>query len=74
MKFTIVIEKSGPSSWSAYCPDVPGCAAAGDSPDELRETFADILKDYCRLKKESGGVIPQPTAIVCTVEVDDEVA
>ena len=34
MKYMVIIEK-GPNSWGAYVPDLPGCAAAGESRDEV---------------------------------------
>ncbi len=74
MQYPVVIKKTGPETYCAYSPDVPGCVATGGSPDRLREDFKDLLKDHLRHTREAGGVVPAPTTLVCTVEVDDEVA
>jgi predicted RNase H-like HicB family nuclease len=33
-EYLVVIEGSG-NSYSAFAPDLPGCVAAGDSPEEV---------------------------------------
>ena len=38
MKYLIIIEKDG-KGCSAYVPDLPGCVAAGDTEEEVRETY-----------------------------------
>ena len=41
-RYPLVIEKTG-TGYSAYSPDVPGCAAAGDTEEETRRNFQDAL-------------------------------
>ena len=36
MKYLIIIEKDG-KGCSAYVPDLPGCVAAGETEEEVRE-------------------------------------
>ena len=37
-RYPLVIEKTG-TGYSAYSPDVPGCAAVGDTGDETRRNI-----------------------------------
>jgi predicted RNase H-like HicB family nuclease len=61
MKYLVVIEKAE-SSYSAYLPDLPGCVATGQTPED---TLANIRKaidmHLCGLK-EDGLAVPVPTA------------
>ena len=47
MKFRIVVEfdpKAG--SFSAICPELPGCTSAGDTEDEARHNIEEAIKLY----------------------------
>jgi len=37
-RYPVIIEQTE-TGYSAYSPDVPGCAAAGDTKDETRHNF-----------------------------------
>ncbi|MGO9263176.1 MAG: type II toxin-antitoxin system HicB family antitoxin [Bryobacteraceae bacterium] len=41
-RYPIIIEQTG-TGYSAYSPDLPGCAAVGDSEEETRRNFQDAL-------------------------------
>ena len=41
MKEYTVIYERGPNNWSAYSPDVPGCAATGKTREEVERNFRD---------------------------------
>jgi len=59
--FLIIIEKSE-NGYGAYCPDVPGCAAAGNTPEEARKEFLSALEFHFEGLKEDGLPIPEPSA------------
>ena len=59
--YLIVIEKSK-DGYGAYCPDVPGCVAVGDTPDEARKEFLEALEFHFEGLKEDGLPIPQPVS------------
>ena len=44
-RYSIVIERTG-TGYSAYSPDVPGCAAVGDTEEETRRNFQDALIEH----------------------------
>ena len=59
--YLIVIEKSE-DGYGAYCPDVPGCVAVGDTKEEARKEFLEALEFHIEGLKEDGLPIPQPTS------------
>lgn len=68
MKYPIVIEKAE-NNYSAYCPDLPGCVAAGNTPDETVELMRDAIKFHLAGLAEDGLPIPEPATTVEYVEV-----
>ena len=46
-RYPIVIEKTG-TGFSAYSPDVPGCASVGDTEEEMRLNFHEALAAHFR--------------------------
>ena len=47
MKFRIVLEfDAETNSYSAVCPELPGCASAGDTEEEARANIEDAIRLY----------------------------
>jgi len=47
MKFRIVLEfDPEASSYSAVCPELPGCASAGDTEEEARANIEEAIRLY----------------------------
>ena len=47
MTFRIVLEFDPEAgSYSAVCPDLPGCASAGDTEEEARENIEEAMRLY----------------------------
>ena len=67
-RYAVVIEKTG-TGYSAYSPDVPGCAAVGDTEEETRGKFQDALAAHFNAMRELGEPIPEPSSSVDYVEV-----
>ena len=67
-RYPVVIERTG-TGYSAYSPDVPGCAAAGDSEEETRRNFQDALAEHFEAMREVGEPVPEPRTSVDYVEV-----
>ena len=59
--YLIIIEKSD-DGYGAYCPDVPGCVAAGDTVGEARKNFLEALEFHFEGLKEDGLEIPKPSS------------
>jgi predicted RNase H-like HicB family nuclease len=60
MKYLVVYEK-GPTSWGAYVPDLPGCAAVGESREEVKDLIKDAIEMHLKAMQEDGDPIPEPS-------------
>ena len=58
-KIVLTPEEDG---WAAYIPDLPGCVAAGDSPDEALTLIQDAMRSWIEASLERGLPIPEPSA------------
>jgi len=67
-RYPLVIERTS-TGYSAYSPDVPGCAAAGETEDETRQNFRGALVAHFEVMREAGEPIPKPSSSVDYVEV-----
>ena len=67
-RYPLVIEQTS-TGYSAYSPDVPGCAAVGDTEEETRQNFQDALAAHFEAMREVGEPIPEPRSSVDYVEV-----
>ncbi len=67
-RYPVVIEPTR-TGFSAYSPDVPGCAAAGETEEDTRRNFQDALIAHFEAMREIGEPIPEPHTSVDYVEV-----
>ncbi len=67
-KYAIVIEK-GPSNYSAYVPDLPGCIATGSTVEEAESLLREAIELHLEGMREDGIPIPEPTSVVDYVQV-----
>jgi predicted RNase H-like HicB family nuclease len=67
-RYAVVIEPTS-TGFSAYSPDVPGCAAVGDTEDETRFNFREALAEHFQALREIGAVVPEPHTSVDYVDV-----
>jgi predicted RNase H-like HicB family nuclease len=67
-RYPLVIEPTS-TGYSAFSPDVPGCAAVGDTAEETRRNFQEALAAHFEAMREIGEPIPEPRASVDYVEV-----
>ena len=56
-RYTIIIEK-GDGNYSAYCPDLPGVAAAGETEEETVELMKEAIEFHLEGLKEENLPIP----------------
>lgn len=68
MDYVVIIEK-GLEGYGAYVPDLPGCVAAGDSIDEVRELIRKAIPLHLELMREHAETIPAPSSLAETVRV-----
>ena len=66
-RYPLVIEKTD-TGYSAYSPDVPGCAAVGDTEEETQRNFQGALAAHFEAMRALGEPIPEPSSSVGYVE------
>ena len=69
MRYTVIYE-SGPTSWGAYVPDLPGVIAVGDSRDEVERLIREAVEFHLEGMREEGMAIPPPSSYAGVVEDD----
>ena len=62
MRYTILIER-GPSNFSAYAPDFPGCVAAAATEEETMALMKEALEMHIEDMRERGEPIPEASAM-----------
>jgi predicted RNase H-like HicB family nuclease len=68
-RYLIVIEGNGSGNYSAYSPDVPGCAATGDTREEAEALMREALALHIASLREHDEPVPEPTSSAAYVEV-----
>ena len=68
MKYAVVIEQ-GPTSFGAHVPDLPGCAAVGESKEEVLRLIQEAIEMHLESLIEHGEKIPPPSSSVEYVHV-----
>ncbi|HVC40389.1 MAG TPA: type II toxin-antitoxin system HicB family antitoxin [Candidatus Saccharimonadales bacterium] len=61
--YAVVIEGDG-DSFSGYCPGLPGCAAAGGSPDAVLRLMGQTIPLHVESLRAHGEPVPPPQSPV----------
>ena len=68
MRYAIVIENAG-TNYSAYAPDLPGCAATGATVEDVQREIREAIEFHLEGLREDGLPIPPPSSAVSYVDV-----
>jgi predicted RNase H-like HicB family nuclease len=68
MRYAIVIEKAE-GNYSAYVPDLPGCAATGATVEEVEREIREAIAFHIEGLREDGLAVPEPTSQVEYVDL-----
>lgn len=60
-RYLILVEGRSSSNYSAWSPDVPGCAATGSTIDECVNEMRGALKGHIEVMREHGEGPPEPS-------------
>lgn len=60
-QYLILVEGGPPSNCAAWSPDVPGCAATGDSIDDTVREMRSALVGHFDVMQEHGEALPTPS-------------
>ena len=69
MRYAIVIEQ-GENSYGAYVPDLPGCAAAAASREEVVKLIHEAIEEHIHVLREEGRPVPAPHSTAEYAEVE----
>jgi len=71
MQYLIVVEKAD-TNYSAYAPDVPGCAATGDTIEETIAHMQEALRVHLEAILRDHESLPHPYSVLAvSVEVPE---
>ena len=68
MRYAVVVE-AGESGFGAYVPDLPGCAAAGATREEVVRLIQEAIEFHIEGLKDGGEAIPPPSSTIEFVDV-----
>ena len=68
MRYAVIVEE-GEKSFGAYVPDLPGCAAVGESREEVLRLIQEAIEFHIDGLREDGQPIPEPSSSIEYVEV-----
>jgi predicted RNase H-like HicB family nuclease len=61
-KYLIILEKTN-TGYSAYSPDLPGCASTGDSREEVEANMREAVQFHIDGFKQEGCEVPEPSTL-----------
>jgi predicted RNase H-like HicB family nuclease len=64
-----VIYEQGPTSWGAYCPDLPGLGVVGDTRAEVERLIREGVEIHIASLRDHGETVPEPTSTTGVVAV-----
>ncbi|MGQ0779404.1 MAG: type II toxin-antitoxin system HicB family antitoxin [Pseudonocardiales bacterium] len=69
--YAIIIERAEDGGYGAWCPDLPGCIALGDTPAEAITEMKDAIEFHLDGLREDGLPIPHPSTVAATIVTTD---
>lgn len=67
-RYLIVIEKTE-TGFSAYSPDLPGCATTGATRNEVEINMKEAVDFHLEGMKQEGLAVPEPTSSSSYIEI-----
>ena len=67
-RYLIIIEETA-TGYSAYSPDLPGCAAAGDTREAVEAEMHDAIQFHLEGLRIAGEPIPKPKSQAAYCEI-----
>ncbi len=64
-KFSVVIEKDA-EGYYAFCPELQGCYAQGDTYEEVLENIKDAIRLHVEDRQANGEEVPQLDSVSLT--------
>ena len=68
MRYLVVIEPTE-TGFSAYSPDLPGCASTGATREDVEQNMREAIELHLEGLREEGYPVPEPSTSSSYVEV-----
>ena len=68
-QYMVILEQDPDGGYSAYVPDLPGCASQGDSYNEALTNIQEAIALYLENLKDDGLTPPKLRTQITTVQV-----
>ena len=68
MRVLVVVERTE-TGYAAFCPDLPGCVATGESKSSVESTMRDAIEFHVEGMRAEGLPVPEPHTYGTMVEI-----
>jgi predicted RNase H-like HicB family nuclease len=68
MQYLVVLERTD-RNYGAHAPDLPGCVATGQTPEETLQLMLEAMEMHIRGIEEDGLPVPEPTATASYISI-----
>ena len=69
MKRYLILIESTDTGYSAYSPDLPGCVAIGNTPEDVNQNMQDAIEFHLEGLQLEGFPIPVPQTAIAYIEI-----
>jgi predicted RNase H-like HicB family nuclease len=64
--YAVIIERADDGGYGAWSPDLPGCVALGDTPEETLTQMREAMRGHLDVMRERGEALPHPATVIAT--------
>jgi predicted RNase H-like HicB family nuclease len=64
--YAIIVERADDGGYGAWSPDLPGCVALGDTPEETVREMREAIRGHLQVMRELGEPMPRPSTVIAT--------
>lgn len=69
--YAVIIERAADDGYGAWCPDLPGCVALGETEAEAITAMRGAIEMHLAGMHEDGIEIPAPSTVAVTMVTTD---
>jgi predicted RNase H-like HicB family nuclease len=62
--YAIIVERADDGGYGAWSPELPGCVALGDTPEETLQDMREANVGHLAVMRERGEPMPSPSTVI----------